>query len=367
MAALLLEDRQRQGGRISVDDLLRTCAGRGLSVTALLAIRRRLAGLGARLDPAVDPPDLLRTSQGPVQQAESLDDPIRDLLRRAGVDRILARDEVAVLIRRIRAAEALRLVEHLEPEDAADALELQRAGKRARDLLVNSNLRLILFVIRQYAHGTRLDRQDLVQEGTIGLMRAIDLFDLSYAGEFSTYATCWIRQRVTRYVQNTGRMVRLPVHRQAEVARLRKRKRQLARELGRDPTVPELALAMGMATEEVAFLIDVQREVLSLDTPNSHDHGTLAPLVANEVEPEPDERGDRNELLRSLQQALTQLTAREQSIVQRRFGLDGSAPETLEGLAQRYDLSRERIRQIERKALDRLAHPMRARLLRDFL
>jgi RNA polymerase primary sigma factor len=367
----LLDDRARQGGRLSPDDVDRVTSRRGLSPEETLEVWRSLDAAGITLGDATIVSGYGGRPGSTGEDAEaSLTDSVRAYMDRIGQIRLLTAAEEVTLARRIRAGEI-----------ASDALAAGRVpspqlqqqiemGRAARSQMITANLRLVVSVARRYTGRVKLDLLDLVQEGTLGLIRAVERFDHERGFKFSTYATWWIRQAITRAIADKGRTIRLPVHVHERLNRILAKRRRLSTELGHEPTIRQLADDLDEAPETVAFLLDISREVLSLDQPIGDDEDTtLGSLVATVDHAGSDPLDAAEYIL--LQEAidallLDELTEREQRVITLRFGLDGRTPETLEQVGQRFHLTRERIRQIQEKALEKLRGAKSLRRLEDY-
>jgi RNA polymerase primary sigma factor len=237
----------------------------------------------------------------------------------------------------------------------------------AREHLIVANTRLVINVAKRY-RGRGLSFLDLIQEGNLGLIRALEKYDPARGYRLSTYATWWIRQSISRAVADQGRTIRIPVHMSAQISQLYKVARRLEQECNRRPTPEELAKEMGLKPKRVRWMLRISRYPLSLERPVGEEQdGELGALVEDESTPEPPELANLRLLRDQLEKVLSTLTPREARILRLRFGLVDGRNYTLEEIGQKYGLTRERIRQIEHKALRRLRHPRRSRQLRGFL
>ncbi len=298
------------------------------------------------------------------------DDIMNLYLSEVGHIPLLSRQEEVELAARLRrggeAEQKLRESGQLAPEEREQLEREIVQGGKARDELIKANSRLVMSIARRYA-GQGVPFPDLVQEGTIGLISAIDRFDHRLGYKLSTYATWWIRQALTRAVAGQGRNIRLPVHRYENVRKLRRTSLALAQELGREPTQGELAEKVEMAEEKVEQLLKSAQPTVSLDTPvDEEGNSFLVQFVENEDAPPPGDLAVDGLVRSQIEDVLSGLTPREERILRLRFGLEDGHTHTLREIANKMGLTRERIRQIEGEALGRLRHPTRARKLRDF-
>ncbi len=253
---------------------------------------------------------------------------------------------------------------------AAEEIELakkaEKGEKRSRDKLTSANLRLVVSIAKKYV-GRGMSLLDLIEEGNIGLMRAVDKYYWRRGYKFSTYATWWIRQAITRAIADQARTIRIPVHMVETINRFNRTQRQLMQELGREPTPEEVAKALGIDESKAREIIKVSQEPTSLETPvGDEEDSHLGDFIADQGL-QPDEQATRELLKLHLDEVLDSLSPREKRVLQLRFGLEDGKQRTLEEVGKEFGVTRERIRQIEAKAIRKLKHPTRAKKLRDYL
>ena len=301
----------------------------------------------------VDDSDIVLTDEDDVDMEKidlsvpdgiSIEDPVRMYLKEIGKVPLLSADEEVELAKR-----------------------MAEGDEDAKKRLAEANLRLVVSIAKRYV-GRGMLFLDLIQEGNLGLIKAVEKFDYHKGFKFSTYATWWIRQAITRAIADQARTIRIPVHMVETINKLIRVSRQLLQELGREPTPEEIAAELDMPVERVREILKISQEPVSLETPIGEEEDShLGDFIQDDNVPVPAEAAAQTLLKEQLDEVLDTLTEREQKVLRLRFGMDDGRARTLEEVGNEFDVTRERIRQIEAKALRKLRHPSRSRKLRDYL
>ena len=303
------------------------------------------------------------------------DDPVRMYLKEIGKVNLLTSEEEVELAKAmgagVEAAEQLaemeRSGEEIPAEVRRELESLVKKGERAKQRLAEANLRLVVSIAKRYV-GRGMQFLDLIQEGNLGLIKAVEKFDFTKGFKFSTYATWWIRQAITRAIADQARTIRIPVHMVETINKVIRVNRQLLQELGHDPTPEETAAEMNMPVERVREILKIAQEPVSLETPIGEEEDShLGDFIPDEDASEPAEAASATLLKEQLVDVLSTLTPREEKVLKLRFGFEDGRTRTLEEVGKEFNVTRERIRQIEAKALRKLRHPSRSKKLKDFL
>ncbi len=421
-----LVDRGKARGSLTLDEVISVLRHVELTPELIDGVRRQLQAERVELDEALDPTDEPLTPPGGVRLAPVADsipgppppavpprpadrrlrpsgdadppgraparegtdragssDPVRTYLKEIGKIGLLSGPDEVMLARRIEAGlEAAARIAALEdsaamqgsgtggnvPDGELVPLEaVVAAGFHAKKQLTEANLRLVVSIAKRYM-GRGLAFLDLIQEGNLGLIRAVEKFDYTKGFKFSTYATWWIRQAITRAIADQARTIRIPVHMVETINTVLRVQRQLLQELGREPTPEELADKLQLTPAKVREIQRIAQEPVSLETPVGQDDGSaLGDFIEDRQAVEPADAAARALLAEAVSEALEELTERERQVVRLRFGLDDGQVRTLEEVGREFGVTRERIRQIEAKTLARLRHPIRSQKLRDYL
>ena len=399
-----LVSRGRARGELNADDVAVVLRNIELTGEALTAAIDALRGAGIEIDetvtdeaPDATPPRGSDRDRDVTVDVTLDDEDVERLLarrrRRRGVKRVAkgdagTSDTVRLYLREIGQVDLLttederRLAQLIEEGQVAakqiDAgvadrtqerllLRAVQRGERAKSELTQANLRLVVSIAKRYS-GRGMQLLDLIQEGNLGLMRAVDKFDHTKGFKFSTYATWWIRQAITRAIADQARTIRIPVHMVEHMNRLTRMRRQMHQQLEREPTIDELADKLQLEPDRVRELMRISLDPLSLDSPvGEEDESNLADFIEDSTVDTPADAATRAMLHQAVEDVLGELSDREQEIVRMRFGLDGAQARTLEEVGKEFGVTRERVRQIEAKTLAKLRHPHRSQRLREFL
>ena len=384
-----LLNRAEQRGYVTFNDILELLDEDRDDVNAIEAVLDELDELGIELrqtdaaeDVAEEPEEIVPEEEelerdedeaglGDIN-AVSADDPVGLYFRQMAREPLLTAEEEIELAKRIeRGKEAsLRLQEMGKNGDVglrADLMALVDDGQAAREHLGRANTRLVVSIAKRYM-GQGLPFPDLIQEGNVGLMRAVDKYDYNRGNRFSTYATWWIRQAITRALAQKTRTIRIPLHMTERIRQMYRTAQVLEQSLGRRPTPEEIAAEMELPTESIRGMMDASQHAIALERPVGDDGDSeFGDFIEDQDTPSPVESATQHLLQETIEEVLSELTPRQSHILRLRFGLGGGEPHTLEEIANKFGLSRERIRQLEKEALRRLRHPRLAHNLRDYL
>jgi RNA polymerase primary sigma factor len=373
----------RTQGYVTYDDVMEAIPEAELNIEQLEDALATLIEMGVEIsdaefeEPVVTEESKKETRTTPTTAADidltaiDIDDSISLYLKEIGRIPLLTAEQEVSLAKRMEAGRHARRrlgKNGRLGQDSRHQLQATvRDGKAAQEHLIKANSRLVVSVAKKYV-GRGVPFLDLIQEGNIGLIRAVRKFDYRRGYKFSTYATWWIRQAVTRAIADQGRTIRVPVHMYEQINRLARISRQLVQELGRDPTIEEIAQELGVGPKKVERIIKVSQRPLSLEMPvGEEDDSFLGDFIEDGEAPSPTDQASQQLLREQIDDIFASLTPREVRILQLRFGLVDGYSYTLEEVGKKFGVTRERIRQIEAQALGRLRHPSRSRKLRDFL
>lgn len=296
-----------------------------------------------------------------------INDPVKMYLKEIGRVDLLNPEDEPEIARRIQEGEEAKKIE-MTDENREELLRKIESGDEAKKVLIAANLRLVVSIAKKYV-GRGMLFLDLIQEGNMGLVKAVEKFDYTKGFKFSTYATWWIRQAITRAIADQARTIRIPVHMVETINKLTRIQRQLVQDLGRDPTAEEIAARMeGISPEKVREIQKIALEPVSLETPiGEEDDSHLGDFIEDKEAMSPDEYANNQLLKDEINTVLQGLTEREEKVLRLRFGLYDGRTRTLEEVGKEFNVTRERIRQIEAKALRKLKHPTRSKRLKDFV
>ncbi len=380
----------RKEGTITAAELAERLAKMELTTDETDAVYQRLVELGVDVaedesikeeaaeeeeESAEDADEVRRRERRAIDQALSkapTNDPVRMYLKEIGKVALLTAQQEVDLAKRIEAGLLAedRLVtgaDLLTEDQRWELNRISRDGAKAKRHLVEANLRLVVSIAKRYV-GRGMAFLDLIQEGNLGLIRAVEKFDYTKGFKFSTYATWWIRQAITRAIADQARTIRIPVHMVETINKLVRIQRQLLQDLGREPTTDEIATHMEMTPEKVREIQKLSQEPVSLETPvGEEEDSSLGDFIEDADAVVPLERASFRLLQEQLESVLHTLSGREKEVIRLRFGLVDGQPRTLEDVGKKFGVTRERIRQIESKTLSKLRHPSRSQKLRDYL
>ncbi len=321
-----------------IDKIYETLESNGIEITDSFN-SEKFAALESEVEQMMSPEEIVK-----MQESLAVDDPVRMYLKEIGK------------------------VPLLDPEREHElAKKMMDGDEKAKNEIVEANLRLVVSIAKKHV-GKGMAFLDLIQEGNLGLMKAVDKFDYEKGFKFSTYATWWIRQAITRAIADQARTVRIPVHMVETIHKVSRVSRQLLQELGREPSPEEIAEVIGMTADKVRDTMKYALEPVSLETPIGEEEDShLGDFIPDEDSPAPSDAASYTLLKEQLNEVLHTLTPREEQVLKLRFGLLDGRTRTLEEVGKEFDITRERIRQIEAKALRKLRHPSRSKRLRDYL
>ncbi|MBC7342772.1 MAG: RNA polymerase sigma factor RpoD [Clostridia bacterium] len=346
-----LVDKAKKTKSLTYKEIMDALQGVELSADQIDELYEQLGQMGIEVGPdggsipALDRPD---GSDGDldlsIPEGVAIDDPVRMYLKEIGRVPLLTAEEEVELAKR-----------------------MEQGDEEAKRRLVEANLRLVVSIAKRYV-GRGMLFLDLIQEGNLGLIKAVEKFDYRKGYKFSTYATWWIRQSITRAIADQARTIRIPVHMVETINKLVRVQRELLQELGRDPTPEEIAQEMDIPEDRVREIMKIAQEPVSLETPIGEEEDShLGDFIEDEEALAPPEAASTTLLKEQLEEVLDSLTPREEKVLRLRFGLDDGRSRTLEEVGQEFGVTRERIRQIEAKALRKLRHPSRSKKLKDYL
>jgi RNA polymerase primary sigma factor len=332
-----------------LEDLLQTFADEGIQVVD------KVKDAGLIEEPAI-------VEEGPARDIDVHDEEL------AAMEGLPIDDSVRMWLREIGKTPLLTMEEEIQLAKTIDEGDGKTVeAQTAKEKLIQANLRLVVSIAKRYS-GRGMSFPDLIQEGNIGLIRAVEKFDYKKGYKFSTYATWWIRQAITRAIADQGRTIRIPVHMVETINRLIKTSSHLLQELGREPTLDELAKEMDLPVERVSEIIKIAPEPLSLETPIGEEEDShLADFIQDQETVSPDDAASHQLLRERIVEVLSELSGRERDVLRMRFGLDDGYPRTLEEVGRHFQVTRERIRQIEAKAIKKLRHAKRRKKLEEYL
>lgn len=374
-------------GFVTYEDIIEILDDLGEDISTITSLLEELDELGIEFRQGVDDvpdeelpdngfePELAHDPAIGDINAVSPDDPVGLYFRQMAQEPLLTAEEEIDLAKRIEAGragqewlDAYNANGHQLSADVFNSLQLDILdGQAAREHLGRANTRLVVSIAKRYM-GQGLPFPDLIQEGNVGLMRAVDKYDYKRGNRFSTYATWWIRQAITRALAQKTRTIRIPLHMTERIRQMYRVAQKLEQTLGRRPTPDEIGEVMELPAETIRSMMDASQHAIALERPVGDDGDSeFGDFIEDQDTPSPVDAATQNLLRETIEEVLSELTPRQSHILRLRFGLGGGEPHTLEEIANKFDLSRERIRQLEKEALRRLRHPRLAHSLRDYL
>ncbi|MDI6892339.1 MAG: RNA polymerase sigma factor RpoD [Actinomycetota bacterium] len=366
----------KEKGALSSDEIADVLQEIDLTTEQIKNIYSYLAEQGVEVVDAVEDTEVETKGEGAEKELDVsikavTNDPVRMYLKEIGKVPLLTAEQEVELAKKIEAGEAAakRLEEdtNLTRREIRHLRRIEREGKNAKRRLVEANLRLVVSIAKRYV-GRGMLFLDLIQEGNLGLIRAVEKFDYRKGYKFSTYATWWIRQAITRAIADQARTIRIPVHMVETINKLVRVQRQLLQELGREPNPEEIAREMDLSPEKVREILKISQEPVSLETPiGEEEDSQLGDFIEDQEAIVPVDAASFRLLQEQLRKVLSSLNDRERKVIELRFGLLNGHPRTLEEVGRVFGVTRERIRQIESKTLGKLRQPLRSAKLKDFL
>ena len=359
-----LIEKGKAKGSLTNEEILEIVDHEDLDVENMEKLLEQIESLGIEIKESYDDIPDLAAIENEIAGMEKMDgyENVEDIDGSVAQDGLIIDDPVKMYLKEIGKVELLSTERELELAE-----KMAKGDEQAKKILVESNLRLVVSIAKRYV-GRGMFFLDLIQEGNLGLMKAVEKFDYTKGYKFSTYATWWIRQAITRAIADQARTIRIPVHMVETINKVKKVSSQLLHQNGREPTAEEIAKELDMSVDKVREIMRVAQEPVSLETPIGEEEDShLGDFIPDEDAPAPADAASHTLLKEQLSDVLKTLTPREEKVLRLRFGLDDGRPRTLEEVGKEFNVTRERIRQIEAKALRKLRHPSRSKKLKDFI